>query len=93
MSRCLLVLCLFSLFAGCSSSGNVDLSSAIQEAREWPSEGERVIRLYYDRDGDLYPATFLEAPLPPDALKTRAADFTRERHYQPGNHSGDAVAA
>lgn len=68
MPRLTLAAAIVALASGGCSSGNVALGSAIEQApAPNPSEAP-VLRLYFDRDGDLYPGPLLDVDLSDDAM-------------------------
>jgi hypothetical protein len=55
------------------ASGNVRLGEHVRAATP-PADGSQVVRLYYDRNGDLYPGTLLRVAVP-----NAAFDFSRDQ--------------
>jgi hypothetical protein len=66
--------------AGCAS-GNVLLGEHVKAAMPSP-DGSPIVRLYYDRNGDLYPGTLLNVYVPDAAFDFAQDGFQLERHFE-----------
>lgn len=82
-------LLLFLATVACST-GNVVLGDAT--ATPQPGEQAPVVRLYYDRDGSLYPAPLISVSMPSDSLQDMRSDFTLKGHFERTfGHPGGSV--